>query len=162
WYLNPGKSYDEWVYDDLARTLEKLKSGQSILCPATGKHLYPTNYILFDAPLGYCHQATGKYIDFLVCLDTPLDIALARRLIRDYQEQPDCEKMVAELNYYLSSSRPLFVLTQEEKQCDLLLDGSLPVDDQCQKVLNAVTCRQMKGKVTLRPTQNSDGETIAT
>jgi uridine kinase len=82
WYMNPHRSYDEWLYNDLADTLKKLKSGQPVLCPATGKNLQPTKYILFDAPLGYCHKATSQYIDFLVCLDTPPDIALARRLVR--------------------------------------------------------------------------------
>lgn len=127
------RNYDEWVYDDLAKTLEKLKKGHTVICPATQKELHPTAYILFDAPLGYCHKATGKYIDFLICIDTPLDIALARRLIRDYKEKP--VDILQELKNYLASSRPLFILTPEEKACDLLLDGSLPISALSQKVI---------------------------
>ncbi|MDP1881009.1 MAG: AAA family ATPase [Parachlamydiaceae bacterium] len=114
WY-ELSKNYDDWIYDDLANNLKKIKEGHEVICPATKKELYPTNYILFDAPLGYCHKATGKYIDFLICLDTPLDIALARRLLRDYRSHPEPQKMLEDLNYYLAHSRPLYILTPEEK-----------------------------------------------
>ena len=141
WYES-SRNYDEWVYDDLACTLEKLKKAQTVICPATQQKLLPTAYILFDAPLGYCHKATGTYIDFLVCLDTPLDIALARRLIKDFEKNLPSEKILQELKGYLSSSRPLFILTPEEKKCDLLLDGSLPVDEQFRKVIEVLGSAQ--------------------
>ena len=119
--------------------MHKLKSGETIICPATRQKLTPTKYILFDAPLGYCHQSTGKYIDFLICLDTPLDIALARRLIRDYQNDPNPQKMVQELQEYLSKSRPLFILSPEEKTSDLIVDGSLALEEQEKQVLDALS-----------------------
>lgn len=111
-WFHTGKNYDEWIYTDLANTLSKLKEGQKVVCPATQRELAPTQYILFDAPLGYCHQATGRYIDFLICLDTAPDIALARRLIRDYRDHPDPHKIIDELEKYLQESRPLFILSQ--------------------------------------------------
>ncbi len=124
WY-EAGKNYDDWIYDDLANTLKKLREGCKVICPATKQELYPTNYIFFDAPLGYCHKATGKHIDYLIYLDTPLDIALARRLLRDYQSHLEPQKMLEELNYYLAHSRPLYILNTEEKASDLIIDGSL-------------------------------------
>lgn len=137
WYES-SKNYDEWEYGDLVATLEKLKLKEIVTCPATKRKLYPTHYILFDSPLGYCHKATGKYIDFLVCLDTPPDIALARRLLRDFQSHQENQKMVNEIEYYLSYSRPLYILTPEEKKSDLIIDGSLPIDKQEQEVLIAL------------------------
>lgn len=137
WYES-SRNYDEWVYDDLANTLVKLKEGHKVICPATKRELYPTSYILFDAPMGYCHKATGKHIDFLIYLDTPPDIALARRLLRDYRYHPEPQKMLEELDYYLAHSRPLYILTPEEKACDLIIDGSLPLDKQEQQVLTAL------------------------
>lgn len=133
-----SKNYEDWIYDSLVNTLKKLKEGQKVICPATKRQLYPTTYILFDAPLGYCHKATGTYIDFLICLDTPLDIALGRRLLRDYRSHPEPQKMLEELDHYLAHSRPLYILTPEEKACDLIIDGSLPLEKQEQKVLIAL------------------------
>jgi uridine kinase len=137
WFYS-SKNYNDWVYPELVDTLHKLKKKQITTCPVTGHQLKPTQYILFDAPLGYCHQATGKYIDFLVCLDTPLDFALARRLIRDYRDHPNPQKMIQDLEEYLSTTRPLFILSPEERVCDLAINGSLPVNEQCQQVLAAL------------------------
>jgi uridine kinase len=147
WYES-SRNYDDWVYDDLVATLESLKAGRVVTCPATKKELRPTKFVLFDAPLGFCHKATAKYIDFLVCLDTPLDIALARRLVRDYQSAHNPEKILEELEHYLFSSRPLFVLTPEEKVCDLTIDGSLTVNEQCQRVLAALQNVEQIKKIT--------------
>lgn len=140
WYES-SRNYDDWVYyDDLVATLESLKAGHVVTCP--------TKFVLFDAPLGFCHKATGKYIDFLVCLDTPLDIALARRLVRDYQSAHNPKKILEELEHYLLNSRPLFVLTPEERVCDLTIDGSLNVNEQCQKILAALQNVEQSKKIT--------------
>jgi uridine kinase len=136
WY-HSSKKYDAWKYDALVNTLKALKEGKTVVCPATGKSLIPTEPILFDAPLGRCHQATGQYIDFLVCLDTPLDIALGRRLIRDH---PTPLEMVKELEYYLAYSRPLFTLSSEHKaSSDLIVDGSLSLEKLVEQVLEALS-----------------------
>lgn len=138
WYKSSG-NYDDWKYDALVEVLKKLKNGEELVCPATDRQLKPTPYILFDAPLGYSHKATGQYIDLLVCLDTPLDIALARRLLRDYRNHPQPSKILEDLEYYISHSRPLFILSPEEKEAsDLLVDGSLSIDEQEKQVLNAL------------------------
>jgi len=135
WY-ETSKNYDDWVYDDLTDTLKKLKDGEKVICKATGLELLPANYILFDAPLGYLHKATGKYIDVLIFLDTPLDIALARRLKRDYQRHKKPEKIIEELDEYLSRSRPLYALSTEQKNLsDLIIDGCLPLEKQVQEAL---------------------------
>lgn len=137
WYES-SRNYDEWVYDDLANTLKELKKGHKVICPVTKNKLFPTTYILFDAPLGYCHKATGKYIDFLICLDTPLDIALARRLLRDYRSHPEPQKILEELDNYLTNTRSLYILTPEEKAWDLIIDGSISLNKQEQQVLTAL------------------------
>lgn len=140
WFYT-NKNYDEWIYPELVNALQNLKEGQEFICPATKRTLVPTKYILFDAPLGYCHQATGKYIDFLICLDTPLDIALARRLIRDYRDHSNSVEMFQELQEYLQKSRPLFILSPEEKASDLVIDGSLTVEEQEKQILHALFVR---------------------
>ncbi len=143
WFYS-SKDYAAWVYPELVDALHKLKKGETITCPATSRKLTPTKYILFDAPLGYCHKATGKYVDFLICLDTPLDIALARRLIRDYQSDPNPQKMIQELEEYLSKSRPLFILSPEEKTSDLIVDGSLTLEGQEKQILDALSLFEEK------------------
>lgn len=141
WFYS-SKDHNDWIYPKLVDTLHKLKKGEKVTCPVNKRELFPTKYILFDAPFGYCHQATGKYIDFLIYLDTPLDIALARRLIRDFQKDPNPQKMVEELQEYLSKSRPLYVLSPKEKTADLIIDGSLALVSQEKQVLDALKKEQ--------------------
>jgi energy-coupling factor transporter ATP-binding protein EcfA2 len=64
----------------LAEDLEALKSGRSIVHPATRALVPAGRYIVFETQFGRQHAATGRHIDFLVWIDTPLDIALARKV----------------------------------------------------------------------------------
>jgi len=105
WY-NKGKDYTEWDYVELAYALKDLKSGKSIQHPV----LVPTKYIIFDAPLGKLHEQTGQYIDFEVYMDTPLDVALCRRIIRDFSiSNHDKNELIEDIKFYLKQSRPLFI-----------------------------------------------------
>jgi uridine kinase len=45
----------------------------------------PLDYIILDFPFAYLHSKTSKLIDFAVFIDTPLDIAMSRRIIRDFK-----------------------------------------------------------------------------
>lgn len=87
WYKTSGDVSD-WQYPALAETLKTLRSGRALICPATHRRLDPTPTVVFDAPLGRTHTETGQYIDFLVWIDTPPDVALARSILRDYRQKP--------------------------------------------------------------------------
>jgi uridine kinase len=141
-WVRTSKNYNDWKYDGLAEVLKNLKAGNAVKCPATHRLLQPAQHILFDAPLGYLHKATGQYIDFLVGLDTPLDIALARRIIRDLKRGLSTQQLISELTLYLEQARPLFIMPPEMKQgCHLLLDGSLSVAELEHLVLSALNQR---------------------
>ncbi len=146
WYAE-SRDYGDWHYPDLAETLKTLKAGNSVVCPATGRLLEPAEFILFDAPLGRCHLETGIYIDQLVCLDTPPDIALARRLMRDYKDAKSSQEILEGLDLYLSEARPLFLLTPDEKRCDLIVDGSLPVGQQTELLLDFLQGIKREGEL---------------
>jgi uridine kinase len=123
-WVKKSRDYQEWRYDALADTLKSLKLGKKVLCPATNKILKPTPIIFFDAPLGYRHLATGAHIDSLIYLDTPTDIALARRLLRD---KPNVQK---KMRHYLARARPVYMLSYEQKnECDLIIDGNQPLEE---------------------------------
>lgn len=129
WYQT-SRNFDEWKYDSLADVLKKLNSGEKVICPATQKELIPTEYIVFDAPLGRQHTATGQYIDYLIFLNTPLDVALARRILRDYRDTNNLNisEIFDELDFYIHSSRPLYTMHYKlEETYDLIIDGSISV-----------------------------------
>lgn len=130
WY-NRGEDYTEWDYSQLEVVLKNLKSGANTTHPAMHKPLQVTQYIIFDAPLGRFHQQTGKYIDCWIHISVPLDVSLARRVIRDFSSDKKTKKdIVDDLKYYLASSRPLFLDEQYKKQADYVSDGLTPLDNQ--------------------------------
>ncbi|MDD4296375.1 MAG: hypothetical protein PHC69_05385 [Ruminiclostridium sp.] len=62
---------DEWHTEPVAADVERLLNKQ-------------LDYIVLDYPFGYGNRLVGQYINLAVYIDVPLDVALARRIIRDY------------------------------------------------------------------------------
>ena len=138
-WFERGANYNEFNYQILAETIQSLKKGFSLNHPISKTTLTPTQYILVDAPLGKAHHQTAQYIDIFIHLDTPLDIALARRLQRDIKNESlnsqDVEDMLED---YLTQSRKLFT---EECMClisnsaDYVIDGIEKTKDQIKRIL---------------------------
>lgn len=83
----------------------------------------------------------AEYIDFSVFIDTPLDIAMARRLIRDFEDSSSIEKVINELSLYLSRGRMAYLnmLDTVKPNSNFIIDGSLPVnliaEQICEEIL---------------------------
>lgn len=126
WYRRGG-AYDEWKSDSLEHTLQNLKEDKELLCPVTHEVLKPSSFVIFDTGLGYHHLQTGQYIDYLVFLDTPLDICLCRRIIRDFSKTgsaTESKGILEDLSFYLEQSRPLFLLPYQNRNHDFTIDGT--------------------------------------
>ena len=70
--LTKEPDYDEWNLAPLIRDLEALITD-------------PLDYVVLGFPFAYKHSKTSELVDFAVYIDTPLDIAMARRVIRDFK-----------------------------------------------------------------------------
>lgn len=79
WMLS-GAATDGLPVAGLAQDLLSLKAGLPLVHPAARESCGSGKYILFETQFGRRHAASGVHIDFLVWIDTPLDIALARKL----------------------------------------------------------------------------------
>ena len=75
-----GADLDELVVTQLPEDLLALKLGNSVIDPVTSLIVPSCKYTLFECQFGRGHKATGQHIDFLIWIDTPLDIALARKV----------------------------------------------------------------------------------
>ena len=135
-WLVEGGNYDAWQTPVLTKDLQALTMGQHITSPVDGSKVSPAKFIVFDAPLGRAHFDTGRFIDFMVFIDTPLDVAMARRLLRGMASaeagaDESLKGIEVELSSYLNGARLLYVEFQDriKTQCDLVLDGCLSVDE---------------------------------
>lgn len=133
WYRR-GQNYSEWNYPKLADVLQTLKAKKPAIHPVLKNILIPTEWIIFDAPLGRLHRQTGQYIDIGIHITTPLDVSLCRRLLRDFKNSKTKEELLDELEYYLLHSRPLFFDNDLKINADLIIDGMLTTEQQIKKI----------------------------
>ena len=133
-WLADGGDHNAWKAPVLVEHLRVLKD-----CDASVPKDSPNRYVVFDAPLGRAHAASGQYIDLMVFLDTPLDIAMARRLLRDgFENTPE-----SHLRGYLEWTRSLFLrhIEQVSATADLVLDGTLPPHVLVKLIINEINLK---------------------
>ena len=96
--------------------------------------------VLFDYPHGRSHSAFRDIIDLAFFVDTPLDLALARRLLRDKPGEAD---QAANLRAYVAHGRAVYQehARQVRLHCDVVLDGTKPVDELADMAIGAIKQR---------------------
>ena len=133
-WISAGADVNLWDLKRLAEDIDKLKQ----------KNL---DFIILDYPFGYRHDLIGSYLNYSVFIDTPFDIALARRIMRDYDKETLLSlwtvttTMFDDMEYYLRHGRNAYLHGYEtgKADADLLVDGSLTLDQIvdiiCEKVI---------------------------
>lgn len=123
-WLREGADFNVLAAPGLRADLERLKQGES-----------DRRYLLFEMPLGREHAETAPLIDFLIWIDLPLDVALARKLHELtsralHSPAPDEHgRALAWLNGYLDSYlavvREVLVVQHNRvrPRADLFVDG---------------------------------------
>ena len=116
-----------------------LQRDTPLLFPRKEQIIHPASFILLEEPFGRQREALKPLIDYVILLETPLEIALARRLLEVpeipyFAKNPDegYQTMLAYLRSYLHHSvRDMYIalLGQVRKPCDLVLDGTKPIDE---------------------------------
>lgn len=146
-WFHQSKNYDDWHYPALENVLHELKRGHEVIHPALERILLPTPIVIFDGSLGRLHKATGRYIDLAIHLDTSMDVALARRLIRGFGETVTAASghdIIDELSWYLNAGRVLFDATEIKNAADVVVDGNLSVNEIVAHIM--ASCRDfLKG-----------------
>lgn len=118
WGKRPGR-YEEWDLKPLEVDLRKLINRKAC------------KWIFLDYPFAYLHPEICPLIDFAVFIDVPLDIALARRLIRTPPE--DIKK---EMKLYLQHSREAYekMVNEVRPSSDIVLDGRLSTEELSSRI----------------------------
>ncbi|MAT97400.1 MAG: hypothetical protein CL608_09685 [Anaerolineaceae bacterium] len=143
-WLKNGADYNAFNTPKLAADLQALCQGEPIISPQDGATIAPASLIVFEAPLGYAHKATGQFIDFLVFVDTPLEVGLARMVLRWFADDEDSANQAkiveSYLHGYLAMFRDLYLTmaTKVKPVSDLVLDGLLSPELLTEKVMAAL------------------------
>lgn len=95
--------YDDWQVEPIVADIKRLLKE-------------PLDYIIMDYPFGRQNSTIAPFIDLSVFVDVPLDVALARRIIRDYTDR-GCERhMLDELKAEFEFKVITILLTCSENE----------------------------------------------
>ncbi len=144
-----GADYDAYKTPVFTSHLEALKADESIRYPAGNALLDSKRYIVADAPLGRAHTESGRFIDLMVFIDAPLDVAMARRVLREIDGQRDrtteevLEYAKGELSGYLAEARPIYEEFRERMRAssDMIVDGTLSIDAIVETIRSEIVAR---------------------
>jgi uridine kinase len=147
WMLS-GADPERLRVPGLSQALARLKAGHAVQDPLTGAQLAPRQHVIFEAPFGRWHAESGRYIDTLVWIDTPLDIALARKvrqLVATFDGPPaSLAPWLREyLANYLEGVEALLRVQRERVRpgADIVVDGLAGPEVVARQVVKALSAR---------------------
>ena len=122
-----GAKYNVWNLAPLVDDVNKIQ--------IEGKY----DYLLLDYPFAYCHKALKNKIDVAIFIDTPLDIALARRTLRDMKKASG-DEIRNEMEGYLKYARIAYLQMLKDilPSSDYVVDGSLKIDEITSKIMEII------------------------
>lgn len=123
------------------RDLYELVQGRSIKLPGN-QMVKSEKYIIVEEPFGRGREGMAELIDFVVCIDIPLEVALARRILRGIQHT-ECSPSETLKNFeeylsqYLIVVRNLYqaINSNVMADCDLIVSGLEPMDVITDKII---------------------------
>lgn len=131
-WIDDGANYDEWVLTPLMNDIQYLLQN----C-----HL---DYIIVDYPFAYLNSEMRKFIDVTIFIDTPLDIAMARRILRDFKEDT-MREIHNGLKHYITYARKAYLeaIHTVKPNSDIVLDGSLSVSEIMNQIVGELSRREV-------------------
>ena len=130
WVLD-GANYHVWNLKPLEEDILKIK--------AAGVY----DYLILDYPFAYCHDTIQPYIDTAFFIDTPLDISLARRILRDMSDAV-ADDIRRDLEMYLKYARTAYIQMQKDilPSSDYVIDGTLSVDEITNEIITKINYKK--------------------
>ncbi|HEX2037614.1 MAG TPA: hypothetical protein VHS99_25840 [Chloroflexota bacterium] len=157
-WLRAGADPDVVRTPQLAADLRALRHGTAVTTSDGRRSCEPAAYVVLDEPFGRARAELRDLVDFVACIEVPLEVALARRLLRAVEEVQDdaClreEVRLTARTYLTREDRALYLAATAlaEADCELILDGMASPEQLARHVVQAVRARRA------RATQQASG-----
>lgn len=112
-WVSDGANYNVMGLSPLKADIEKIINSDRY------------DYLLLDYPFAYQNKMIKDYLDCCIFIDTPLDIALARKVLRDMKES-SADDIRYEMDVYLKYARIAYVQMLQDilPISDYVIDGT--------------------------------------
>jgi len=126
-WLSEGASYDVTDLSPLKADVEHIIN--------SGEY----DYLLLDYPYAYLNTMMKDYLDCCIFIDTPLDIAMARRVLRDMNDA-SADDIRIEMDSYLKFARPVYVyyLKTVSQSSDYVIDGTKELETIINEIMEII------------------------
>ncbi len=144
-WIAEGADLTAFVLPEFGRDVRRLKQGETVVTP-TGRHIDPAPFLVLEEPFGSGRADMQGLVDFSVCIEVPMEVALARRLLDVVERwEGEAEGRFRWIGGYLHSylfegMREVYAAINQrvKESSNLVLDGTQPVEANAQRVLEAV------------------------
>ena len=122
-----GADYNVWNLSPLIKDILAIRENSDC------------EYLLLDYPFAYCHKELSEYIDCAVFVDTPLDIALARRILRDMKDATG-EEIREDLKMYIKYARTVYIQMLKDilPSSDYVIDGTKEIEEKAEEIIRII------------------------
>lgn len=122
-WVMQGANYNVWDLSPLIKDICKIQKYSDC------------DYLLLDYPFAYCHEELRKYIDCAIFVDTPLDIAMARRVLRDMKDA-SVEEIREDMKMYLKYGRVAYIQMLKDvlPSSDYVIDGTKKLEEKVEEI----------------------------
>ena len=122
-WVMQGADYNVWNLSPLIHDICEIKKQSDC------------DYLFLDYPFAYCHEEMSKYIDCAIFIDTPLDIAMARRVLRDMKDA-SAEEIREDMEMYLKYARVAYVQMLKDvlPSSDYVIDGTKELEEKVEEI----------------------------
>lgn len=127
-WVSEGADVHVWDLSPLKTDIDKIvRSGEY-------------DFLLLDYPFAYQHQMIKPYLDCCIFINTPLDIAMARRVLRDMKEATSNE-IRNEMDMYLKYERIDYIQMVENhlSTCDYVIDGAKELESIINETIEIIS-----------------------
>lgn len=144
-YFPGDRAWDDRAWLDAGAPLDDIET-PAMVAELAARRADPTlELVCVEEPFGRGRAAIAPLVDFVVNIELPLDVALARIIGRAVTSAGDpargLERIGRLIDGYLDRHRRLYRLVSARvaADCDLVVDGELPIEELADAVKDALT-----------------------
>jgi len=152
-WIKDGADPNRFQTPQFDADVRRLKNGKSIIPPQTNEEMNAKSFLIIEEPFGRERDSLHNLIDFVVYIETPLEVAYVRKLLRKsdflpWEDNPSVfiNNLRENLLWYLRVGRSFYgaVATRVKKNCDLIVDGTYSTEEIVEEIFKCVMEKQQK------------------